>query len=84
MRQALGVHDVLAVDVCPEMLAALAERCGGAPSALGNEPGVRTWLGDVQDLPAYQVGWGGPGAAVGGSPLRQLGPMRGNGGWLGV
>lgn len=53
--QALGVRDILAVDVCPEMLQALQQRVGCEPSTLGTEPGVRTWVGDVQDLPAYQV-----------------------------
>eukprot|EP00887_Chlorella_sp_A99_P003181 scaffold9.g3181.t1 len=51
---ALGVQDILAVDVCPEMLEELQRQVGGAPSTLGNEPGVRTWVGDVLDLPAYQ------------------------------
>ena len=51
--QARGVSDVLAVDVCPAMLAALEARFE-PPAALGNAPGVRAWLGDVCDLPAYQ------------------------------
>ncbi len=52
--QARGVRDILAVDVCPAMIAALQQRVGAA-SALGNEPCVRTWLGDVVELPVYQV-----------------------------
>lgn len=55
--QALGVRDILAVDVCPEMIDALKQRmaaagAGGAPP-LGNTPAVRTWTGDVVDLPSY-------------------------------
>ncbi|KAL4447549.1 hypothetical protein ABPG75_004768 [Micractinium tetrahymenae] len=50
---ARGVQDILAVDVAPAMLAQL-ERRFPAPSTLGNEPGVRTWLGDIVDLPGYQ------------------------------
>lgn len=53
--QAHGVRDILAVDVAPAMLAELQKRFP-APSALGNDPCVRTWLGDIVDLPAYQVG----------------------------
>lgn len=45
---------MLAVDVTPEMIAALEARFGAA-STLGNEPSVRSWLGDILDLPAYQV-----------------------------
>lgn len=55
--QARGVRDVLAVDVSRPMLEALQRRVQTAGS-LGNEPGVRTWLGDVAELPAYQVGGG--------------------------
>ncbi|PRW60354.1 riboflavin kinase isoform B [Chlorella sorokiniana] len=51
--QARGVHDILAVDVSPGMLAALQQRVG-APSSLGNDACVRTWLGDVTELPSYQ------------------------------
>lgn len=51
--QAHGVRDILAVDVAPAMLAELQKRFP-APSALGNDPCVRTWLGDIVDLPAYQ------------------------------
>ena len=55
--QARGVRDVLAVDVSPAMLAALQRRAG-QPSSLGNDACVRTWLGDVADLPGYQARWG--------------------------
>ena len=55
LAQARGVRDILAVDVSPGMLAALQARVGPPPSGLGNEPGVRTWQGDVAALPAYQV-----------------------------
>jgi ubiquinone/menaquinone biosynthesis C-methylase UbiE len=48
------VRDILAADVSPAMLEALRQRCGPA-STLGNEPGVRTWQGSVEALPAYQV-----------------------------
>lgn len=51
--QACGVKDILAVDLSPVMLEALQQRVGPA-STLGNEPCVRTWLGDVSDLPGYQ------------------------------
>lgn len=52
--QAQGVKDILAVDVCPAMVEALQQRVGPA-STLGNDACVRTWLGDVADLPAYQA-----------------------------
>ncbi len=48
------VNDVLAVDLADSMLAALCER-HGCGSPLGNEPGVRPWLGDVESVPAYQA-----------------------------
>ncbi len=57
LLQVRGVQDVLAVDVTPEMIAALEERLG-KPSTVGNDPCVRTWVGDVLDLPPYQVGSG--------------------------
>lgn len=50
--QRRGVKDILAVDICPAMLTALEQRCGRSRT-LGNEPGVRTWCGDVADLPSY-------------------------------
>ena len=48
------MRDILAVDVTPEMIAAVEEEIGKA-STLGNEACVRTWVGDVADVPAYQV-----------------------------
>lgn len=51
--QSRGVQDILAVDLSENMLAELKKRYCNT-SSLGNEPGVRTWLGDVVDLPAYQ------------------------------
>lgn len=52
--QARGVRDILAVDVSPAMLAALQQRVG-PPSTLGNDACVRTWLGDVTELPSFQA-----------------------------
>lgn len=52
--QARGVQDILAVDVSPAMIAALQQRVG-APSTLGNDACVRTWLGDVTELPSFQA-----------------------------
>ena len=48
------VRDVLAVDLAEAVLERLcaAHGCAGP---LGNEPGVRPWLGDVESVPAYQV-----------------------------
>jgi len=51
--QSRGVSDILALDVCPEMLEEICRRFG-SPSTLGNDPAVRTWLGDVAEVPAYQ------------------------------
>ena len=51
--QEQGVEDILAVDVAGKMLEALTERYGQA--SLGNEKRVRTWLGDICSVPAYQV-----------------------------
>lgn len=51
--QSRGVRDILALDVCPEMLEEVHRRFGSG-STLGNDPAVRTWLGDVAELPAYQ------------------------------
>lgn len=51
--QARSVQEVLAVDVCPEMITELQRKLG-QPSTQGNTPGLRTWVGDVADLPAYQ------------------------------
>lgn len=73
----MGVRDILAVDVCPEMLAAIHTKyppnsqstednnnsndnnnikfsSDNSPhSTLGNIPALRTWCGDVMDLPDY-------------------------------
>ena len=45
---------MLAVDLAEAMLERLcaAHGCGGP---LGNEPGVRPWLGDMENVIAYQV-----------------------------
>lgn len=45
---------MLAVDLAEAMLERLCagHGCGGP---LGNDPGVRPWLGDVESVPAYQV-----------------------------
>ncbi|KAI3429362.1 hypothetical protein D9Q98_005457 [Chlorella vulgaris] len=50
--QALGVQDILAVDVSPTMVEALQQRAG-PESTLGNDACVRTWLGEIVDLPYY-------------------------------
>lgn len=53
--QNCGVQDILAVDVCPAMLQTLREDLNvHDPPTLGNEPAVRTWEGDVDDIPNYQ------------------------------
>lgn len=54
--RARGVQDVLALDVCPEMLDRLRSKLGADATGgeLGNEPGVRTWVGELGDLPGYQ------------------------------
>ena len=52
--RARGVSDVLAVDVSPAMLARLTTDHASSTTLLGNDPGVRTWLGDVESVPAYQ------------------------------
>ncbi len=51
--QARGVRDILAVDLAPRMLDVVKERY--CVSTLGNEASVRTWVGDVIDLPRYMV-----------------------------
>jgi hypothetical protein len=48
------VQDILAVDVSPTMVEALQQRAG-PESTLGNDACVRTWLGEVVDLPSYLV-----------------------------
>lgn len=57
--QRLGVQDILAVDICPAMIQALQKRVMdgdilGKATTLGNDKCVRTWVGDVVDLPTYQ------------------------------
>jgi riboflavin kinase len=51
--QARGVLDIVAIDVCPAMIDALHKRIPSPASTLGNHPCVRTWVGDVIDLPNY-------------------------------
>lgn len=51
--QRRGVSDILAIDVSPGMLAELRSRFPD-PGTCGNDLGVRTWLGDIVDLPVYQ------------------------------
>ncbi|KAG1657679.1 hypothetical protein FOA52_013773 [Chlamydomonas sp. UWO 241] len=54
---ARGVVDVLAVDLCEPMLAELARRHSlveAGSSKLGNSACVRTWCGDIMELPPYQ------------------------------
>ncbi|KAL4537256.1 hypothetical protein Ndes2437B_g08402 [Nannochloris sp. 'desiccata'] len=51
--QARGVLDIIAVDVCPAMMDALHKRIPSPSSTLGNQPCVRTWVGDIIDLPVY-------------------------------
>ena len=58
--QARGVADYLAVDVSAPMLARLAADHAPSPSVLGNDPAIRTWVGDVESVPAYQ----GPADAI--------------------
>jgi SAM-dependent methyltransferase len=50
--QSAGAQDILAVDVAPKMLAILTSRYG-KPPLLGNTQSVRTWLGDICELPNY-------------------------------
>lgn len=52
--RAAGVNDILAVDVAPAMLARLRADHGADTPVLGNDPAVRTWLGDVESVPPYQ------------------------------
>ena len=49
------IRDILAVDVTPAMLEAVQQSFPSQNVTAGNEPQVRTWLGDVQSIPAYQV-----------------------------
>ncbi|GAX73813.1 hypothetical protein CEUSTIGMA_g1264.t1 [Chlamydomonas eustigma] len=48
-----GVQDILAVDLSEGMLAELSSRYCSTSRTLGNDPGVRTWCGDILDLPNY-------------------------------
>lgn len=50
--RARGVADVVAADLSPAMLAALAARFP-PPGPCGNDFGVRAWRGDFVDLPVY-------------------------------
>lgn len=50
--QAAGAQDILSVDLSPKMLAELERRFGPAPT-LGNSPAVRTWHGDICELPNH-------------------------------
>mmetsp|Transcript_7828 Transcript_7828/g.23532 ORF Transcript_7828/g.23532 Transcript_7828/m.23532 type:complete len:455 (-) Transcript_7828:3051-4415(-) len=54
--RSVGVEDVLAVDLAQPMLDELEKRYSppGEAAKLGNNIGVRTWCGDVMNLPAYQ------------------------------
>jgi SAM-dependent methyltransferase len=51
--QAAGASDILAVDLSPKMLSEIDRRFGRAPT-LGNSAAVRTWLGDICELPDHQ------------------------------
>lgn len=51
--QAAGCQDILGVDLSRSMLEIL-EKTYGTDSTLGNEGGVRTWTGDILDLPTHQ------------------------------
>jgi len=51
--QARGVLDIVAIDVCPAMIDAVHQRMTSPASTLGNDPCVRTWVGDIIDLPNY-------------------------------
>ncbi|KAF6257480.1 Flavokinase-domain-containing protein [Scenedesmus sp. NREL 46B-D3] len=57
--QARGVQDILAVDVSAAMVQQL-QQLHPAPSSCGNYAGVRTWLGDFMQVPAYM----GPANAI--------------------
>ena len=45
--------DILVADRAPEVIANVHEQY--PLTTLGNTKGVRTWLGDVNSIPAYQV-----------------------------
>lgn len=53
--QERGIQDILAVEVSPAMVDAVHRNFPNTAASEGNTPQVRTWLGDVQSLPAYQV-----------------------------
>ena len=53
--QRRGVQDILAVEVTPSMIEAVRENFPSSSPTAGNALQVRTWLGDVQSIPAYQV-----------------------------
>ena len=55
--EAAGVADILAVDLSPAMLQAL-QQTWPSTSTVGNQPRVRTWLGDVVTVPRYMVIFG--------------------------
>ena len=57
--QARGVRDIIAIDVCPAMINALHKRIPSPASTLGNQPCVRTWVGDIIDLPNYYAPFDG-------------------------
>lgn len=46
---------MLSVDLSPKMLAEVERRFGPAPT-LGNSPAVRTWRGDICELPVHLGG----------------------------
>ncbi|CAG9460952.1 unnamed protein product [Pedinophyceae sp. YPF-701] len=48
-----GASDILAIDLSSSMLAALEGRFGQPGNVAGNDAVVRTWRGDVCDLPDY-------------------------------
>eukprot|EP00197_Chlamydomonas_leiostraca_P008743 CAMPEP_0202862592 /NCGR_PEP_ID=MMETSP1391-20130828/3577_1 /ASSEMBLY_ACC=CAM_ASM_000867 /TAXON_ID=1034604 /ORGANISM="Chlamydomonas leiostraca, Strain SAG 11-49" /LENGTH=433 /DNA_ID=CAMNT_0049542141 /DNA_START=140 /DNA_END=1441 /DNA_ORIENTATION=+ len=54
--QARGTKDILAVDLSAPMLEELRRRYAASLGHLGNDLGVRTWHGDIVDLPNY-LGW---------------------------
>lgn len=53
--QRRGIQDILVVEVTPSMIEAVRENFPSSKATAGNELQVRTWLGDVQSIPAYQV-----------------------------
>lgn len=53
LEQEKGVTDILATEVAENMLAVIQSR--HLASRLGNDRAVRTWLGTVDSIPAYQA-----------------------------